>query len=127
MKRRLSPILIILILILTIALAVSCGGSVKGDELTVQSPVPVEPKPDANMSVQEDLEPGLLDTVRNEHWTGDIDGMVQRRYIRAIVVYNQTNFFYDGPRARGISYDALTEFEKFLNKRLQTGSEPVHI
>src|SRR6476660_1449706 len=127
MNRILSPILIILVLMFTIAFGSSCGPSVKGDELPVQSKLPAEPKSDANVSDQEDLEPGQLDKIKNEHWTGDIDGMAQRRYIRAIVVYSKTNFFYDGPRTRGVSFDALIEFERFLNKRMQTGSEPIHI
>lgn len=49
-----------------------------------------------------------------------IDGMLERRYIRALVLYNKTNFFYDGPQARGITYEALKEFEKFLNAKLNT-------
>jgi len=53
--------------------------------------------------------------------------MVERRYIRALVLYNKTGFFYDGPQPRGISYEALIEFEKFLNKKLNTGNKPVRM
>src|SRR5262249_3920511 len=51
----------------------------------------------------------------------------ERRYIRALVLYNKTNFFYDGPQPRGITYEALKEFEKFLNKKLDTGDKPIHM
>ncbi len=69
----------------------------------------------------------FLNRLRTEKWTGDLDGMVERRFIRALVLYNKTSFFYDGPQPRGISYEALKEFEKFINQKLKTGDKPVHI
>ncbi|HEX7333877.1 MAG TPA: lytic transglycosylase F [Pyrinomonadaceae bacterium] len=75
----------------------------------------------------ENIDPSLLDRLKKEHWNGDIDGMLERRYIRALVLYNKTNFFYDGPQPRGITYEALKEFEKFLNGKLNTGNKPVHL
>jgi membrane-bound lytic murein transglycosylase MltF len=65
--------------------------------------------------------------MKNEKWKGDLNGMVERRFIRALVFYNKTNFFYDGPQARGISYEAMKEFEKFVNEKLNTGKNPVHV
>ena len=62
-----------------------------------------------------------------EPWTGDFDGMVKRRVIRALVVYNQTNYFFDGLRPRGIAYDALVEFERVLNENLKTRHLKVHV
>ena len=75
----------------------------------------------------ETIDPGLLGRLMKEHWTGDIDGLLERRYIRALVLYNKTNFFYDGPQPRGITYEALKEFEKFINQKLNTGAKPVHL
>ncbi len=63
----------------------------------------------------------------NEAWTGDLDGMVERRVIRALVTYNNTNFFFDGPTPKGISYESLTRFEEKLNKDLGTRYLKVHI
>jgi membrane-bound lytic murein transglycosylase MltF len=62
-----------------------------------------------------------------EPWTGDFDGMVKRRVIRALVVYNQTHYFFDGLRPRGVSYDALVEFERGLNASLRTRHLKVHV
>ncbi len=53
-----------------------------------------------------------------DRWTGDLDGMVEREVIRALVVYSLTNYFLDGPTQRGVTYEALKEFEKFLNQQL---------
>ncbi len=51
-------------------------------------------------------------------YTGDLDGLIQRRVIRALVVYSKTLYFYDGPQPRGLSHDALVEFEQFVNRQL---------
>ena len=51
-------------------------------------------------------------------WTGDLDAIIERGYLRALVTYSKTHYFLDGARQRGISYEALVEFERFLNQRL---------
>jgi membrane-bound lytic murein transglycosylase MltF len=74
-----------------------------------------------------EIDPTVLDRLKNEAWHGDLAGLVQRRYIRVLVSYNKTNFFYDGPQPRGVAYDSLREFEKFLNTKLNTGDKPVYM
>ncbi len=54
----------------------------------------------------------------DQRWTGDLDGMAERGQLRALVTYSKTNYFLDGGTQRGITYEALREFETFLNKRL---------
>jgi len=120
MPIKFSAILFTTVLLLT----VSCGSS---DTNTATSAPPAEQPSTAETSPPVEIEPTVLDRLRNESWRGDIDGMVERRYIRALVLYNKTNFFYDGPQPRGISYEALKEFEKFLNTKLNTGNQPVHM
>ena len=56
-----------------------------------------------------------------KHWTGDLDGMRERRAIRALVPYNKTFFFFDGAQPRGITYETLKTFENFVNEKLETG------
>ena len=34
-------------------------------------------------------------------WTGDLDGMIERRYIRVLTTYSKTNFFIDQGTQRG--------------------------
>jgi len=74
-----------------------------------------------------EIDPSVLERLKSEKWSGDIDGLKQRRYIRALVLYNKTNFFYDGPQPHGVTYEALKEFEKFLNAKLNTGDKPLYI
>jgi membrane-bound lytic murein transglycosylase MltF len=63
----------------------------------------------------------------NEPWTGDFDGMRERRVIRALVIYSPTSFFFDGRRPRGIMAELLQEFEKQLNETLETGSLKIYV
>jgi membrane-bound lytic murein transglycosylase MltF len=60
-------------------------------------------------------------------WTGDLAGMVERRYIRVLVTLSRTNYFIDQAEQRGITYDAGKKFEEFLNARLKRGHLAVHV
>ena len=51
-------------------------------------------------------------------WTGDLDGIVERRMIRVLTVYNKTFYFVNKGVQRGATYDIFQQFEKDLNKRL---------
>src|SRR4029077_19886702 len=51
--------------------------------------------------------------------TGDLDGMIERRVIRALVVYSKTYYFVDKGTQRGIAYDGLKLFEDELNAQLR--------
>jgi len=70
------------------------------------------------------LEEALL---RNEKWLGDFDEMVKQRTIRALVVYSKTFYFLDRGRQRGITYEFLKEFEKFVNNKLKTKKLKIHV
>ena len=62
-----------------------------------------------------------------QQWTGDLGGMRKRRNIRALVPFSRTFFFLDRGRKRGLIYDVLMEYEKFLNKKVKTKHLTVHI
>jgi membrane-bound lytic murein transglycosylase MltF len=51
-------------------------------------------------------------------WTGDLDGMIERRIIRVLSVYSKTFYFLDKGNQRGLTYDYFRLFEKDLNKKL---------
>jgi ABC-type amino acid transport substrate-binding protein len=63
----------------------------------------------------------LLLPLHFEHHTGDLDEMVKRRNIRALVILNPIGFFYDKGQPRGAIYESLEEFQRFANKKLNTG------
>jgi membrane-bound lytic murein transglycosylase MltF len=51
-------------------------------------------------------------------WTGDLDGMVERRVVRMLVVPSRTFYFVDKGTQRGLSYDRGKAFEEDLNRKL---------
>ncbi len=54
-----------------------------------------------------------------QKWTGDFDGMAERHLIRALVPYSKTFYFLDGADQRGLTYELLREFEKYINQKLR--------
>jgi membrane-bound lytic murein transglycosylase MltF len=50
-------------------------------------------------------------------WTGDLDGMLQRRVIRVLTVYSKTFYFVDKGAQRGATYDWFRLFQEDLNKK----------
>jgi membrane-bound lytic murein transglycosylase MltF len=60
-------------------------------------------------------------------WTGDLDGMIQRRVIRVLTTYSKTNYFVDQATQRGLVYDAFTIFETDLNTQLKNKNIRVHV
>jgi membrane-bound lytic murein transglycosylase MltF len=59
--------------------------------------------------------------------TGDLDDMVKNRAIRALVIVNPISFFYAQGKPQGVQFEALQEFEKFVNQREKTGKLPVKV
>src|SRR5271165_167860 len=59
--------------------------------------------------------------------TGDLDVMVKRRKIRALVIINPIGFFYDKGMPRGAMYETLEAFQKFVNQKLKTGKLQVGV
>ena len=51
-------------------------------------------------------------------WTGDLDGMVKRRFIRILTVYSKTFYTVDKGVQRGAAFDAGRLFVEDLNKKL---------
>jgi membrane-bound lytic murein transglycosylase MltF len=51
-------------------------------------------------------------------WTGDLDGMIERRVIRVLTVNSKTFYFGDKGTARGTVADAFHLFEDEFNKKL---------
>jgi membrane-bound lytic murein transglycosylase MltF len=52
-------------------------------------------------------------------WTGDLDGIVERRILRVLTSFSTTTYFLDGLTQRGIAYKMPKAFEEFLNEELQ--------
>jgi membrane-bound lytic murein transglycosylase MltF len=59
-----------------------------------------------------------LDTHLSENFTGDLDALSARKYIRVLTTYNRTNFFLAHGKPRGFEYALLKEYQKALNKKI---------
>jgi membrane-bound lytic murein transglycosylase MltF len=71
--------------------------------------------------------PAPLLPVLAKPWTGDLDGMVQRRVIRVATTYNRTNYFIDRGQQRGAVYESFRLFEDELNTKLKTKNLRVQV
>jgi membrane-bound lytic murein transglycosylase MltF len=60
-------------------------------------------------------------------WTGDFEGMLERRAIRVLVPYSRSLYFNDRGRERGIAADTVRGFESWLNRKYakQLGNRPL--
>ncbi|MCK5071691.1 MAG: lytic transglycosylase F [Desulfocapsa sp.] len=67
------------------------------------------------------------DAMGKKEWFGDFDKMVEKRGLRVLIPYNKTFYFLDGATEKGLSYDAVTSFEKQINKKLKTKNLKFHV
>lgn len=57
---------------------------------------------------------------------GDYDKMIEERLIRVLAPYSKTFYFFDGAKPRGITYELIMQFEKFINKKHKTKTLKIH-
>jgi membrane-bound lytic murein transglycosylase MltF len=60
-------------------------------------------------------------------WTGDFDGMSERRLVRVLTVYNKTLYFIDKGTPRGTAYDQGKLLEDYVNKSAGTGQLKINV
>ena len=56
-------------------------------------------------------------TTQVKAWSGDFDGMLERRVVRVLVPYSRSLYFNDRGTERGLSADAVRGFERWLNQK----------
>jgi membrane-bound lytic murein transglycosylase MltF len=94
-----------------------------------QSPAPAQPATAPADNVADD-DPGAGtpdEATMLTAWNGDLDGMIERRYIRVLCTFNRTNYFLDKAEQRGVTYEAGRLFEAFLNKQLGMKTVKIHV
>jgi len=62
-------------------------------------------------------------------WTGDFDGMLERRVIRVLVPYSRTLYYSDQGRERGVTAELVREWERWINQKYarRLGKRPVTV
>ena len=87
----------------------------------------VAPEEDAVANSDQD-KPGRLSLpLTFARHTGDLDDMMKVRNIRALVTINPIGFFYHEGKPAGIVYEAMQEFEQYVNKKYNTGKLKVKV
>ncbi|WP_433963623.1 transporter substrate-binding domain-containing protein [Tunturiibacter gelidiferens] len=71
--------------------------------------------------------PGQALPLNFERHADDLDAIVKRKTIRALVLYSRTGFFYVNGRPAGIYYEALRAFEQFVNEKLRATKQHVQV
>jgi membrane-bound lytic murein transglycosylase MltF len=59
-------------------------------------------------------------------WTGDLDEMMERGFVRLLSPTSRTHFFVDGARERGIAAEAANALESMINAR-RPRAHPVRV
>ncbi len=114
-------------------LIAGCGGPKRAAEPAPPAPAATAPPPQpASEATPSDaaptaLPPELAQSKLSAPWSGDLDALVERRLIRALVVYNKTTYFLDHGEPHGVAYDALKAFETELNQTRKLGKLKVHV
>ena len=92
---------------LLLALAAFCGGAAQSEAAD---------------------EPRLL-AFENKPWSGDFDGMLERRMIRVLVPYSPTLYYNDKGHDRGITAELVRDFERYINKKhaRKLGKRPITV
>jgi membrane-bound lytic murein transglycosylase MltF len=67
----------------------------------------------------------LADSLQDS--TDDLPAMLERRIIRVLVSYNQTNFFSVGGDKKGFEYELMKKFEAYINKTMRHNKLDVHV
>jgi len=117
-------------LFVVLAMAVGCGSAPAPDTPSEALLTPTDTAATATGAAQpmapgdptplQDL--GAAELLRlNQPWTGDFDGMIERRFVRVLVTPNRTNYYLDRAEQRGIAADAMREFEKYLVTKTPKG------
>lgn len=91
-----------------------------------EAPVKAKPPPLPFAPTEEENQEAPV-RVFKESWTGDLDVMEERRTIRLLTVYTPGRYYLDDGQEKGLVKEMATNFETFINKRLQRKLIKVHV
>ena len=64
--------------------------------------------------------------VQQNH-TGDLDEIQDRKVLRALVTHSRTGFFLLNRRPRGLMYELMLEYDKYLNRGISRDSQKIRL
>lgn len=108
-----SPKAVLAVLCFVAILLVGCGQKQPAQQTAPPAQSTAAPQPSTTASTVP------LPAPFGRH-TDDLDGMLQRHNVRALVILNPIDFFYNNGQPMGIMYEALRDFETFVNQKQKT-------
>src|SRR5512134_1535428 len=84
----------------------------------------------ATASLGQAAEPQLDDALLEalaQPWTGDLEGMIERRAVRALVAPSRMQYWIDRGRQSGAEYELLTKFEEVLNTKFKLKRKHIRV
>lgn len=112
MKSRIQPLRFLLAAILALGACDSREATNRVEESDSAQATSFAAGPNGKDKGLEELERGA----RSLPLKGDLDSILDRGYIRVLVPYSKTYFFYEGAKLRGMAYQFMEEFAKSLGK-----------
>ncbi|MEN8181923.1 MAG: transporter substrate-binding domain-containing protein [Myxococcota bacterium] len=94
-----------------------------GERPEPATPAPAEPPP-ARVWLETDHESGPMGLGAPR--TGDLPEIRKQGFLRVLVSYNQTNYFVSDGRQRGLEFEQLSAFERFLAREAR-GQPPLRV
>ena len=109
-------------LALALTVALSACGTRETESAPASTPAAAPAAVNTAAEIPEPPPPAVAGT-----WTGDLDGMTERRVVRMLVIYSKTSYFIDGAQQRGATYDMGVELEKWLNRGNKDRARPIRV
>ncbi len=91
----------------------------RSGQAATETEPPAQPAPDPAEATSTKSE--IIEHVL-EAWTGDLDGMVERGFVRLLTAHNPLYLSYDGIDQRGLAVDLARAFQEHLSEL--TGTRP---
>lgn len=63
----------------------------------------------------------------NKPWTGDLDGMEERRVLRVLTVYGPGRYYLEEAGEKGLVAESMDMFEDYLNQQMERGHLRMHV
>lgn len=98
---------------LTLDPQTASNDTLESGQAATEAESPNQSSPDAAQATTAKSE--IIDHVL-EAWTGDLDGMVERGFVRLLTAYNPIYLSYDGIGQKGLAVDLSRAFEEHLSE-----------
>jgi membrane-bound lytic murein transglycosylase MltF len=82
--------------------------------LSAAAPVFAQQAPSKQANGELSIDPAIV----MQPWKGDLNGMIDRGFIRVLVVYSKTFYFMEKGVQHGATHDVLRVFEEDMNRKL---------